>query len=1422
MAETRKKTANNQRQQRNAERQTAHSERATHESDAPVALQEKPLYPAQMLGDARLRGRGNSGVNAVLIAQVQQTHGNHAVQRYLQRTAAIARPLSISEHNVNGSAVAEVALNDPFAVQRCGAVACDCPPEQKALAETTAALIAPLSETPPDKQPVLARATLTPTSRIAKSDHRASATLKQTRRVQRSRFSVARTRITRLARTVSRVQRLAAARTPTGIWRTSSSVAVQRWNPFSAIANAASSAWESIKSCGGSVLSAVQNGFNTVRDLGAKAMSTASSLGQKAFDTGKNLGQKAFDTAQSVGKKAGQSALSLGSQAFNSAKEIGGRAIKSANDVGQQALTSAKNIGTKVVKNAGEVGNKALSSAKNLGGKVLETASGLGNKAIEKARAVVSAAMEKGKRTGSVVSSAGAGGGGTLGSKAMSAVKAIANNALSNVKSTGKNIFDKTRNAGTRGVDNIKRLGSNVLAKARQMGESARNFIKGSAGRLLDNATRLGERAWASAKSIGSNALERARSLGQSAVSTAKELGGQAWNSAKELGSSILNTARGIGGGSICSAAVSMVNTILNTARTVGSRAMDTAKGLASRAMEAAQKMAARALDVAKNLAEKAVDSAKKMADKALQMAKSLADQAIDNAKAWATRALQNAEKLATTALDNVKKLAEKAIQAAENMASRALDSAKRLVGKALDIAGSAAEALGRGLAEGALVLIKKGLKLAGIDEGLIDTIVGFLQNAGSLMLEIAKNPGTFLRNLVNAVKGGFGKFASNIAQHLQQGLIGWLTGTMSGMGIEMPATLDMKGIFSLVLQVIGVTADKIREKVTRIIGKENVEGAEAAYGAASKAVSQGPALLDRAWSMVSQFVSGGVGGLWEKAADYVGDLKSVVFDGIKNWVIEKVVTQAVIKVASMFNPAGAIFQIANAAYQVIVFIKERGAQIAAVGQSVVQSVSEIAAGSIGGAISAIDQTLARILPVAISFLADIIGLGGIAEKVREIISKVRDVVGRAIDKALRVILTPIKKIADKVRSRIMGVVGAVKGRAGAIAGAVKEKVGGVVGGVRNRLEKMGKRIFGGKGKGGGAPSDQSALHPVGVSAGFSIDGEKHRLYTSNASGRPELMVASTPQPVAAFLATVQTSINEIDDSDERKNLLLTELAEARSLSASLQQQLFAVGQASRQATLEAQLAILIKLLKAVWIKARKTQRKSGDISYKADGDRPSEASGWLKRSSDRSGSAQRAVSRPVNEAIERLNNQLKEAGSSGSIGATFDAGHLIGDKLGGSGGAENLVPMESGMNQNWFNTFEGKVRGRVEKGEEIYASVRATYDDGKPFDKLIDDADVENNKEILSPYVPAFQRIPHMIAYTVRRGEEDGKESELYSEQFGPRDRLGTLGKIVRLLEIPGAKRVGDVYGTQKEKEQAAEAARESGLKTPFPRQKS
>ncbi len=69
------------------EHHRAHPAAAT--PDAVQRTSESLATPSGLhLGDSRLSGRGNSVVRAALAQQVQQTHGNRAVQQMLQRSAA--------------------------------------------------------------------------------------------------------------------------------------------------------------------------------------------------------------------------------------------------------------------------------------------------------------------------------------------------------------------------------------------------------------------------------------------------------------------------------------------------------------------------------------------------------------------------------------------------------------------------------------------------------------------------------------------------------------------------------------------------------------------------------------------------------------------------------------------------------------------------------------------------------------------------------------------------------------------------------------------------------------------------------------------------------------------------------------------------------------------------------------------------------------------------------------------------------------------------------------------------------------------------------------------------------------------------------------------------------------------------------------
>jgi hypothetical protein len=70
-----------------------------------------------------------------------------------------------------------------------------------------------------------------------------------------------------------------------------------------------------------------------------------------------------------------------------------------------------------------------------------------------------------------------------------------------------------------------------------------------------------------------------------------------------------------------------------------------------------------------------------------------------------------------------------------------------------------------------------------------------------------------------------------------------------------------------------------------------------------------------------------------------------------------------------------------------------------------------IAAGAIDGAAKKVESVLANLLSLAISFLAGFAGLGKIADKIMEVIKKVRDVVDKGIDALINWIVTMAKKL---------------------------------------------------------------------------------------------------------------------------------------------------------------------------------------------------------------------------------------------------------------------------------------------------------------------------------------------------------------------------------------------------------------------------
>jgi hypothetical protein len=342
-----------------------------------------------------------------------------------------------------------------------------------------------------------------------------------------------------------------------------------------------------------------------------------------------------------------------------------------------------------------------------------------------------------------------------------------------------------------------------------------------------------------------------------------------------------------------------------------------------------------------------------------------------------------------------------------------------------------------------------KGLLDMAMDEinGVIETIIklkemltSILKRAESAMDRIIADPIGFLQKLVEAVKSGFAAFGRNILTHLKTGFFEWLLGPIKEMGVDIPTEWNLQSIFKLVLQVIGVTWEQIKNKIMaklpppvaqiletgiEAIGAYQKGGAE---GVKDLAMDKLPPQVKSVIEMVTRIRKGGIAELWKIIGEKIGDLKKMVIEKIKDFLIEKVIKAGIEWVISLCNPAGAFVKAVQLIIKIITFFVDNAAKIKAVVDKILDSVEDILDG--GGKVAGmIEETLAKFIPMVIEFVANLLGFGGIGAKVQEIIKSVRGAIDKAIDWVIDKIFTALKWVWGKMKAGAKKVKGALTGK---------------------------------------------------------------------------------------------------------------------------------------------------------------------------------------------------------------------------------------------------------------------------------------------------------------------------------------------------------------------------------------------------------
>ncbi len=262
----------------------------------------------------------------------------------------------------------------------------------------------------------------------------------------------------------------------------------------------------------------------------------------------------------------------------------------------------------------------------------------------------------------------------------------------------------------------------------------------------------------------------------------------------------------------------------------------------------------------------------------------------------------------------------------------------------------------------------------------LAATLRGLLAKIADVVVAIVADPIGFLDNLVTGVSTGLKNFVANIAGHMKEGFFAWLFGAMAAAGITMPAQWDLKGVFGLLMQILGATYNFIRARAVSLVGEKVVSTIETTATFFQKLATEGPISL------------------WEDLKESLGNVVQTAIDGIKTFLTETVIKAGIQWLLSLLTPASAFVKAAKTIIDVVTFFFTRGKQLMELVGAIVDSIAAIAKGSLGAAAQFVEKSLAKALPVAIGFLASLIGLGGLTDRVQKIMAQLQKPITKAID----------------------------------------------------------------------------------------------------------------------------------------------------------------------------------------------------------------------------------------------------------------------------------------------------------------------------------------------------------------------------------------------------------------------------------------
>ncbi|MBD2356004.1 hypothetical protein H6G41_15465 [Tolypothrix sp. FACHB-123] len=645
---------------------------------------------------------------------------------------------------------------------------------------------------------------------------------------------------------------------------------------------------------------------------------------------------------------------------------------------------------------------------------------------------------------------------------------------------------------------------------------------------------------------------------------------------------------------------------------------------------------------------------------------------------------------------------------------------------------------------------------------GVIKTIIELtkmllevLARVAGVVGQILKDPIGFLGNLIQAVKQGFLNFMKNIGKHLQQGLIGWLTGTMAEAGIEMPENFDLKGIFSLAMQLAGFTYQVIRGQAVKRLGEDKVSW------------------MEQSVEVFQILASEGIAGIWQFVQDRIGDLNTLIIEPIKNFIIEKVIIAGVEWVLSLLTPASAFIKAAKTIYEIVKFFIERAQQIADLINAILDAIGAIASGSIDQAIAGVENALAKSLPVVISFLASLLGLGGIAGKIQAIFRKLRKPMEKAVDWIIDKGAKAFKKVSNKIKNS----------KFGKKAGKIKDKA--------VEKYKAGKQWVEDKKE---AAQNWMEDKKQSVKDKFSFGKDKHKAQEEQSNQKNTKDEERTHEDKTKDLETAQKRLQGIISQSESTQQVEQSFPTLKKEFGLKKLEWDNLGTPSASVIMEINPKAVIHLNNSgLGLLNEGDTSHSNLFKQEVTFETHSIDNKYLvgsKMEATRLGPNHPQGSPPLGGALNPLMKKLPTDPSL-SNNAKYVKGHLLNDNLGGPGSAQNLYPITADANKQHVQQVESVVKNWVNnQGYWVYykvevANEKADIANGVVNADLICEAaklDVEGKKS----FKGAFKTTVHS---ELTQNKKDTK-NELDKDEYSDKDPIKDASFNPNQVEVSSGKK--------------------------------